>query len=274
MKTSWSLTLAVLALTVRAPAQEGVPHAEKGSILDAVSLPGQMWSSSGTPGPFEKNNLVTQTHVEQGVTVFSTWNNSLTVMPYASFSMLFDSKGYAWNNKVEPAFGIKLNKYFRSGVISVGTAYDYEDRFTSNTALRASGRIDFIQHWFGWNPVSNSKSRFPGSSWGIVGHYSPVEHGNLMEQGYVTQGVIAKRFGRAALIPYSEITLGHDSAGFDWENWAIYGGGVKAAVPAGQFYAEVGLGLLHENRFNSGLSVNGIKVFTNFFYAWRPFGRH
>jgi hypothetical protein len=273
MKTSSRLALAVLALTVCAAAQEGVPHAEKGSVLDAVSLPGQMWSSNGTLSPFEKNNVFTQTYVEQGATVFSTWSNSLTVTPYASFGMVFDTKGYSWNNKVEPAIGLKLNKYFRSGVISVGTAYAYEDRFTSNTAPKASGRIDFIQYWFGWNPVPNSKSRFPGSSWGIVGHFSPVEHGNLIEQGYVTQGVIAKRFSRAALIPYSEVTLGHDSTGFDWENRAIYGGGVKAAVPVGQFYAEVGVGLLHENRFNSGVAVNGVKVFTNFSYAWSMFGR-
>jgi hypothetical protein len=272
MKISLGLALVALAFTVCPVAQEGVPHAQKGSIVDAVSLPGEMWLSSGTLSPFEKNNIDTQAYVEQRVTVFSTWSNTVSVTPYVSSGMGFDTKSYPWNNKVQPSAGIKLNKYFRSGVVSVGTAYTREDRFIDNGG-KASGRIDFAQYWFGWNPVGDPKSHFPGSSWGILGHFSPVERGNLIEQMYVTQGVVAKRFGRTALLPYSEITLGHDSKGFDWENKAIFGGGVKVAVPAGQFYTEVGAGMMRENRFNSRQSASGIKVFVNFSSAWSLFGR-
>lgn len=273
MKVSSKLALAALMFSAWAAGQEAVPHAQKGSILDAVLLPGQMWSSNGTLSPIENNNCFSQTYFEQDATVFSTWNNSFTLTPYVSFGTTFDTKGYPWNNKVQPSSGVKLNRYFRSGIVSVVSAYAYENRFIQDKSSQASGRVDFVQYWFGWNSIANPRSRFPGSSWGIAGHFSPVEHGNLIEQGYITQGIVAKRFGHTVLIPYSEITLGHDSKGFDWENRAILGGGVKAAIPMGEFYTDFGVGILHENRFNSGLSANGIKIFTNLSYAWSLFGR-
>jgi hypothetical protein len=273
MRTGLKLIFAVVVLTVFAVGQEPVPHAQKGSILDAVSLPGQMWSANGTPSPFEKNNVLSQTYFEQDATVFSTWNNSLSLTAYTSFSTTVDTNGYSWNNKVQPSSGIKLNKYFRSGIVSVATGYSYEDRFIQDKSSKAGARVDFVQYWFGWNPVSNPKSRLPGSSWGIVGHFSPMERGDLIEQAYLTQGVVARRFGHMALIPYSEITLGHDAHGVDWENKAIYGSGAKAAISSGEFYTDFGVGILHENRFKSGQSANGIKLFTDFCYAWSLFGR-
>jgi hypothetical protein len=266
--------LMLLALRVGVCAQEGPPHAVKGSILDAVGLPGQMWSANGIISPVEKGNVLSMSYFEQEVTVYSTWRNSVTLTPYGSFGMSFDSKGYPWNNKVQPSGGLKLNKFFRNGVISVGTAYSYEDRFSSSKDFKASGRTDYIQYWFGWNPVSERNNRLPGSTWIIAGHYSPVEHGNLIEEGYVTQGVVAKRFGRTTLIPYGEFSLVHDSKGFDWENKAIPGFGAKLGVPSGEeTYTEVGVGYLHENRFNSGLSANGVKIFMNFNVTWGLFGR-
>jgi hypothetical protein len=264
----------LLALSIRVSAQEGPPHAVKGSILDAVGLPGQMWSANGNISPVEKDNVLSMSYVEQELTVYSAWHDSVTLTPYGSFGMSFDTKGYPWNNKLQPSGGLKLSKFFRNGVISVGTAYSYEDRFSSDNHFKASGRTDYIQDWFGWNAVSERSNRFPGSSWVIAGHYSPVEHGNFIEDGYITQGVVAKRVGRATLIPYGEFSLVHDSKGFDWENKAIPGFGAKLGVPSGEgTYAEVGVGYLHENRFNSGLSAGGIKIFMNVNYTWNMFGR-
>jgi hypothetical protein len=189
------------------------------------------------------------------------------------FGMVFDTKGYSWNNKIQPSGGIKVNKFFRYGIISVGAAYAYEDRFNDSKAPKASGRTDFILDWFGWQPVSSKTSRFPGSTWAIVGHYSPVERGNLIEQAYVTQGYVLHRFNRAAVVPYGEFTVGHDSQGFDWENRTISGGGVKVAAPMGNLYTDLGAGLVHENRFITGLSANGLKVFMDVSYTWHLFGR-
>jgi hypothetical protein len=266
--------LTFLALSIGVRAQATPPHAVKGSILDAVGMPGQMWSANGIVSPVERGNVLFMSYFEQDATVYSTWHDSVTFTLYGSFAMSFDSEGRPWNNKVQPSGGLKLNKFFGTGVISIGTSYSYEDRFSSDKHFKASGRMDYIQDWFGWNPVSERKSKFPGSTWTIAGHYSPVEHGNFIEEGYVTQGVVAKRFSRTALIPYGECSLVHDSKGFDWENKAMPGFGAKLGVPIGEEnYAELGVGYIHENRFNSGLAASGVKVFMNFNYAWGLFGR-
>jgi hypothetical protein len=267
------VALALFGAVLNASAQETPPHAVKGSVFDAVGLNGQMWSSDGTYSPLEKNNVLSQSYFEQTASIYSTWHNSLTLTPYAGFGMVSDTKGYSWNNKIQPSGGIKVNRSFRYGIISVGTAYGYEDRFNDSKAPKASGRTDYILDWFGWQPVSSKTSRFPGSTWAILGHFSPVEHGNLIEQGFVTQGFVLHRFNRAAVVPYGEFTIGHDSQGFDWENRTISGGGVKLAFSKGQLYTDMGAGFVHENRFNTGLSANGLKVFINTSYSWHLFGR-
>jgi hypothetical protein len=262
--------LVLLCIIPRAQGQQGPPHAEQGSILDAVGLPGQMWSANGTYSPVEKNNVISQWDFQQTAVVYSGWHNSLTVTPYVEFEGLIDSEGFTYDNQIQPNAGIKVNKLFRFGIISAGTAYSYEDRFSDSIA---SGRTDFISDWFGWQAIANPKNRFPGSSWASIGHTSPVEHGDLIEQGYATQGYVIHRFSRGAIIPYGEITLGHDSQGYDWENRYIGGGGLKVGVLVGQIYTELGAGWMHESRFNSGLSADGLKVFLNTSYSWHLFGR-
>jgi len=267
------VALALFGPVLNAFAQEAPPHAVKGSVFDAVGLNGQMWSTNGTYSPLEKGNVLSQSYFEQTASVYSTWHNSVTITPYAGFGMVSDTKGYSWNNKIQPSGGIKVNKVCRYGIVSVSTAYAYEDRFNDSKAPKASGRTDYILDWFGWQPVASKTSRFPGSTWAIVGHFSPVEHGNLIEQAYVTQGFVFHRFNRSAVVPYGEFTVGHDSQGFDWENRIISGAGVKLAIPRGRLYTDLGAGVVHENRFNTGLSATGLKVFMNVSYTWHLFGR-
>src|SRR5713101_8000743 len=242
----------VLALTALSPAQDGAQSAMQGSLVDAVGLPGQGWTSVGNLSPIEHNNFFTQSYFEQSAAIFSTYSGSITVTPFVGVGLVLDTKGYEWNNKIQPRLGVKVNKYFRKGVVSIGSAYSYEDRFNG---FHSSGLTMFAQDWFGWQPVAEKSSRFPGSSWMEVGNLSPVETGNIIGLGYVTQGVVAKRFSRAILVPYVESTIFRDSQGFDWENKATFGGGVKAVFPHGGVYTEVGAAYLHENRFQSGQSA-------------------
>jgi hypothetical protein len=266
MKLKSLFTLfAVLALATLSAAQDGAASALQGSLVDAVGLPGQGWTSIGNQSPIEHNNFYLQSYVEQSAAVYSTFSGSVTVTPFVGMGLVLDTKGYEWNNKVLPRIGVKANKYFRKGVVSVGSAYAYEDRFKS---FNSSGMTVFVQDWFGWQPVADKSSRFPGSTWMEVGNLSPVEKGNIVGLGYVTQGVVAKRFSRATLIPYFEATVFHDSKGFDWDNRANVGGGVKAAFIGHDVYTEIGAAYLHENRFQSGLSASGLSVFTNFSFNW------
>ncbi len=256
---------AVLVLAGFSAAQDGAVSALQGSLVDAVGLPGQGWTSIGNQSPIEHNNFYFQSYVEQSAAVYSTYSGSVTVTPFVGMGLVLDTKGYEWNNKVLPRIGMKANKYFRKGVVSVGSAYAYEDRFKS---FNSSGLTVFVQDWFGWQPVADKSSRFPGSTWMEVGNLSPVEKGNILGLGYVTQGVVAKRFSRATLVPYFEATVFHDSKGFDWDNKATVGGGVKAAFTGHEVYTEIGAAYLHENRFQSGLSAGGVSLFTNFSFNW------
>lgn len=260
----------VAALTALSAAQDGAQSALQGSMVDAVGLPGQGWMSVGNLSPIEHNNFYTQSYFEQTAAVFSTYSGSVTVTPFVGVGLVLDTKGYDWNNKVQPRLGVKINKYFRKGVVSIGSAYSYEDRFKG---FNSSGLTLYLQDWFGWQPVAEKSSRFPGSSWIEVGNLSPVEHGNILGLGYISQGVVAKRFSTATLVPYVQATVFRDSRGFDWDNRATVGGGVKAIIPRDDIYTEVGVAYLHENRFQSGLSAGGLSVFTNFSFSWNLLGR-
>jgi hypothetical protein len=257
-------------LTTISAAQDGAVSALQGSLADSVGLPGQGWTSIGNLSPIEHNNFYMQSYVEQSAAMFSTYSGSLTVTPFVGLGLLLDTKGYNWNNKVQPRLGVKVNKFFRKGVISVGSAYTYEDRFKG---VDSSGLTLFVQDWFGWQPVAEKSSRFPGSSWMEIGNLSPVEKGNILGMGYITQGVVAKRFSRVTVVPYVEATVFRDSKGFDWDNKAMGGGGVKAIFPRGDVYTEIGAAYLHETRLQSGQSAGGISVFTNFSFNWNLLGR-
>jgi hypothetical protein len=267
------VSVIVLALTCATLAQDP-PHATKGSVLDAVALPGEMYIVGGTLSPYETNNVQVDSYFEQRAVFFSTWNNSLTVTPYVNINLVLDTSGFSWNNKIQPSLGFKLNKHVKGGVFSIGTAYAQESRFRNTDGFHAaSARTDFATCWFGWQPSAETTNRWPGSMWAVVGHYSPVEHGNLIEQAQLTQGYAAKRFGNKVLIPFLQINAGHDSKGFDWENKVIGGAGVKLGIPVGEAYAEFGAAYSYEDRYLTGNNANGFKFFMDFSCGWHLFGR-
>ena len=271
-----ALVLALMAMFLilandAAFGQEGPPIALQGSLLDNAQFKGQLWSYTGTFSPLERNNVLSNTYAEQTVSLFSTWNSSLDITPYAAIGFSFDTKGNPWNRSIQPSFGVKANKFFRHGVISTGVAYSYQDRFGTTSA---NGGTNYILDWFGWSPIGDKRSRFPGSTWAVVGHTAPVEQGNLIAQTYLTQGYVLRRFDRSALIPYGEITYSRDTKKFDWENKILEGAGVKYGMPMGELYVDVGAGYMHEQRFESNRSGGGAKIFMDISYAWgNLFGR-
>ncbi len=270
MKFKLFTLVTLLLTTMILSAQQAAVPAVQGTVMDGIGLPGQAWMSLGNVSPMEHNNVYSQSYFEQGATVFATNSGGITVTPYASVGLIFDTKGYNWNNSIQPTAGMKLNKFFRNGIVSFGSAYAYQDRFES---LRSSALIFYAQDWFGWQPATEKASRFPGSSWAIVGNVSPVEHGNLIAQGFVSQGVVAKRFKAATLVPFGQTTLSRDTNGFDWDNKAIYGGGLKTVVPHGEMYTELGVAYLNEHRFDPDRSAGQVAIFMNFSFGWNLLGR-
>ena len=264
----------IFAVLVSLACAQDAPHAVSSSVLDPVKLPGEIASTTGNLSSYEKGNIVADTYVEQKAVIFSAWNDTLTVTPYVSADFVLDTAGYNWNNKVSPSVGVKVNKHVRAGVISAGIGYMYENRFRNADGFKPSGgQTDFLSGWFGWKDVSEKGNRFPGSTWGIIGHFSPVEAGNLMERGHVQQGYVLLRFGDMAVVPFTEATIGHDSKRFDWENIAIVGTGVKVGIPTSRIYTEIGAGYLQEARLISDRTSRGIKFFVNISGGWSLFGR-
>jgi len=264
----------ILAVLISVACAQDAPHAVSSGVLDRVKLPGEIASTTGNLSSYEKGNIVADTYVEQKAVIFSAWNDTLTVTPYVSAEFVLDTAGYNWNNKVSPSVGLKINKHMHAGVISAGIGYMYENRFRDADGFKPSGgRTEFLTAWFGWNDVSERMNRFPGSTWAIIGHYSPIEAGNLMERGHVQQGYVWKRLGSMAVVPFAEATVGHDSKRFDWENIATVGTGVKVGIPTGNIYTEIGADYLRETRLTSDRTSGGLKVFVNLSCGWNLFGR-
>jgi hypothetical protein len=258
-------TLGCFALTNFCAAQGGALPAAQVPLVNAYGLPGQTWTSFGNLSPIEHDNFYTQSYIEQGAALYGNRSGSMTLTPYVSVGLVLDTQGLKWNNKIEPRAGLKLNWIFRNGIISLGSAYSYENRFRST---ESSGMILYVQDWFGWQSLGNKSSRFPGSTWAAVGNISPVERGDIITQGYVNQGVVAKRFNNVILVPYVDTTLSRDTKGFDWDNKAVFGSGAKICVLRRDIYTEFGAGYHRETRFGSGMTAGGVTVFSNFSFGW------
>ncbi len=273
---TWLLTLLLaVALVSIAPAYAQAPvPAVTAPILYPQSFPGQFWNDTGNFSPVEVNDIISASYFEQGVTLFRS-SNGFTITPYASVGVSADTVGYDWNNRVDVSGGGRLNKYFKYGIVSLGSAYTYEDRWIGNE--KAAGPTGELTYWFGWQMVGNRASRFPGSTWGAAGYLTPVESGNFIYMQYLKQGVVAKRFGaHNAIVPFAEVTTTIDTKHYDWENRALPGAGVEFVHLHGNTQTELGAMYLYEHRWESGTSAGQATIFLKFWYGWNPIrgGKH
>src|SRR5208283_2830716 len=138
-----------------------------GPVINPQSYPGQFWSDTGNVSPTEHNDIISASYFEQGVTLLRT-DNHFTITPYVSLGVTADTQGHDWDNRIVGAAGGRLNKYFKYGIVSVGAAYSYEDRWIGNE--RKGGLTGQVTYWFGWQSVFTPTSRFPGSTWGAAGY--------------------------------------------------------------------------------------------------------
>jgi hypothetical protein len=241
-------------------AQSALPTAF-GTPAARTSYPGQAWLEEGNYSPSEASVLTTG-YVEQGVTIGHVFGLSLA--PFGSFGISADTKGYDWENRSAIRAGAKVSKVFSHGIVEVSTGYSLEDRFKSG--LQRGGLTSYADYWFGWSNIGGG-GRFPGSSYGLVGNVSPVEHNNMLSALHVEQGVVAKRFGKIAVVPFGETTVSRDTAGFQWNNRNIGGAGLNVVIPTPHAQFQLGGDYLNEVRFN-GLSAAGYGLFLKFWSGW------
>src|SRR5438309_2121023 len=157
MKTKLICALAVLALTAVSAAQEGAASALQGSLVDAMGLPGQGWTSIGNVSPIEHNNFYIQSYVEQSAAVFATYSGAITVTPFVGLGLVLDTKGYEWNNKANVGGGIKAVIPGGEVYTEIGAAYLHETRFESGQS--AGGISLFTNFSFNWNLLGRKAGR-------------------------------------------------------------------------------------------------------------------
>src|SRR5579862_9308942 len=105
MKLKSLALITLLLLAALSSAQQAAVPAVQGTIVDGIGLPGQAWTSLGNVSPIEHNNVYSQSYFEQGATLWATNSGTITVTPYASLGLMFDTDGDPWNNSIQPTAG-------------------------------------------------------------------------------------------------------------------------------------------------------------------------
>jgi hypothetical protein len=268
--------LALFVGVVGASAQDAPIAAARGPIVNPTSFPGQFWNDTGNVSPTEHNDVISASYLEQGITIFRLGDNAakqFTITPYVAVGVTADTQGFDWNNRVVGSGGLRLNKYLSgkgiSGIVSLGGAYSYEDRWIGNE--KKGGLTGEVTYWFGWQGLGDTKNRFPGSTWGAVGYLTPVESHNVIYMQYFKQGVVLHRFNaKNAIVPFGEITTSVDTKHYDWENKYMPGAGVEYVHLHGNTQTELGAEYLYEHRWETGLSGAQATIFLKYWFGWNP----
>lgn len=139
-------TAAVLLATV-----SGFAHAQ------SQSYPGSAWANltynpspiKGTP---EDGNTLLQGRVEQGMIVGKLGDFRVNTFGAVNYSI--DNNGLAYNNKLSPMVGVKIQRDLgKSGIVEIGVQAVHQRNFRGVTAGPSSGTgvQFFVSMWSGWD---------------------------------------------------------------------------------------------------------------------------
>lgn len=119
-----------------------------------IAYPGYIWGYGATPADVtpgsNKNNNIANGKIEQGVDWFAfgedkKWRYNTFVNAYVTS----DTAGYDYNNKVQPAVGMKVRRTFDNGMIDIGVQAVYQHNTVTNQ--NGTGAQAFASFWFGWD---------------------------------------------------------------------------------------------------------------------------
>lgn len=260
----------------------GVPVAKQnhqGHIRTDVvrrEFPGSYWNTILT-NPVEERNWIDYFHFDQGVEIARI--GKTMVVPYIGINAAADTKGYQWNNRLQGEAGIKLVRFFDSGIVEIGSAYAVERRFGNESPRTKTGIINFAGGWHGWQlpnvqpaPKNFLPGGLPGSFQWRVGNTSPFERNNVIAATRIDQGFTLAKFGRVSLIPTATVQVGVDSDKNPWNRRYMYGGGLKVAVPWKSGIVDVQGGYMCAKQYAgtplSRFSNCGPAVSLNFWTGW------
>jgi hypothetical protein len=122
------------------------------------SAPGSAWANltynpspiKGTP---EDNNTLLQGRVEQGLIVGRVGGFRVNTFGAVNYSV--DNNGLAYNNKVSPMLGVKLQRDLgSSGIVEAGVQVVHQYNFRGVAAGQpnsGTGVQAFVSFWSGWD---------------------------------------------------------------------------------------------------------------------------
>ncbi len=248
----------------------------------SLGTPGSTWGEIRFPGsaqPEDKNNLILEGAVEQGVDFFRLSKDSAFNV-FGKLDYTLDKEGFDWNRKLKLGAGLKLRHYISDTVvIAVGAKYEIDRRFVGDRTLEG---FQLFSNWFGSWQLPSSKSNdsaralsFPGLTWGEVrypGSQDPSEENDIILEGYVEQGVDTMRLNALGTINfYANLDYITDSKELDWNNAIATGVGVKLKKLIGSnLLLQFGIEASRERRWVSGQTDNVIFVYLNWSSWWDP----
>lgn len=124
----------------------------KGRANFPMSYPGFTWGGIRYPGSQdqeEKNNLILEGALEQGIDWFSI--ERVIFNTFFKFKYVADNQDFAWNNSITYGVGSKIKIPFsNSGIIQFGAQFNQNKRLMSG---RTKNDIIFFLNWsFWWDP--------------------------------------------------------------------------------------------------------------------------
>lgn len=150
MKMKMFVILAALSVTATATAE---PLGYPGSTWGVLTFPSSV--INGTP---EDDNWLYQGRVVQGVDWFKFGSEEDWLFnTYGAFGFSVDRNQLDYNNKLVPAVGAKVSRYFDNGVVDFGVEGVYERHFgdvepaATNPDRDGFGVQAYVSYWFGWN---------------------------------------------------------------------------------------------------------------------------
>jgi hypothetical protein len=222
---------------------------------------GSLWGSINNV-PAENDNVQFSLYAERDYQHYRA--EKLSFSSFIDGTISADSKGYDWNNKLLVRFGGKLKYQLgSSGHAALRFGAAVEHRFKTSTTDAAAFMA--AEYWLGWG----YGTKFPGSSWGVVGNTSPSEKGNVIAMINIEQGMFVQQVSSGSVVPFVEARITRDTDKYDWNNKNSYGIGVKYRHSiADNATFDIGLKYQYEERIRSSNKSDGAVIFAGF---WKGF---
>ncbi len=115
---------------------------QNASAQSGTYYPGTFWTTNGTISPVEKGNMVSMSHIEQGIAKSGA-------ELFAQSTVETDSKGFDWNRRMINGVGVRFTQSIGSGMVRVGMSYLSERRFVNPQTT--NGLSFTVDAWFGWS---------------------------------------------------------------------------------------------------------------------------